>query len=403
MEKIRNLSIKKTIVLYMLSNLVISFVLSAFISRVAETVQRNIWLKYVDEDRYAAAVNAEKDDYEAKVPRPAAGTMSRRDYSISESCDFLETYSLLLPALFGTVVVVLLFYRNKIKVPLRELTRAAQRVAANDLDFRVGYENRDELGKLCVAFEKMRTQLARNNQDMWRQMEQEQELRAAIAHDLRSPLSVLSGYQEMLLEFIPDRTLTQDQVLEMLRAGQHQLTRINEFMTMLQDLSALEERPVRLESVPVAEFARGLAQTCQILAKQAGKHGTFVNEILAPVLGFDRSLVLEVAENLLANALRFATQSVTLSVAAANHQLRLTVSDDGAGFLEAQAEATRHFRPETADGLTHFRTNSGGDLKHFGLGLYICRLYCEKHGGKLLIGNAPGGGGEVQATFQLDE
>ena len=58
------------------------------------------------------------------------------------------------------------------------------------------------MGTLCKEFEMMRSDLADNNRKMWRMIEDEKALRNAIAHDIRSPLSILRGYQEMLLEFV---------------------------------------------------------------------------------------------------------------------------------------------------------------------------------------------------------
>ena len=53
-------------------------------------------------------------------------------------------------------------------------------------------------------FERMKEQLAENNHQLWKMIEEEKALRAAIAHDIRSPLSVLEGYQEMLSEYLPE-------------------------------------------------------------------------------------------------------------------------------------------------------------------------------------------------------
>ena len=64
----------------------------------------------------------------------------------------------------------------------------------------LSYENKDEMGTLCKEFEMMRSALADNNRKMWRMIDDEKVLRNAIAHDIRSPLSILRGYQEMLLE-----------------------------------------------------------------------------------------------------------------------------------------------------------------------------------------------------------
>ena len=59
-------------------------------------------------------------------------------------------------------------------------------------------------------FDHMKEELAQNNQKMWRMVEDEQVLRSAIAHDLRTPLTVLKGYQEMMMEFIPEEKLDRE-------------------------------------------------------------------------------------------------------------------------------------------------------------------------------------------------
>ncbi len=90
------------------------------------------------------------------------------------------------------------------KNPIEELELASQQIAHNNLDFHVRYENKDEMGRLCREFERMREQLAENNHRLWETIEEENALRAAIAHDIQSPLSILEGYQEMLSEYLPN-------------------------------------------------------------------------------------------------------------------------------------------------------------------------------------------------------
>ena len=86
-----------------------------------------------------------------------------------------------------------LFYKHKLKNPIEELELASQQVGRNNLDFHITYENKDEMGRLCEEFERMKEQLAENNHQLWKIIEEEKALRAAIAHDIRSPLSVLAG------------------------------------------------------------------------------------------------------------------------------------------------------------------------------------------------------------------
>ena len=83
----------------------------------------------------------------------------------------------------------LLFYKNKLKKPIDILNGASKKIANNNLDFKIQYDSKDEMGQLCSSFEKMRISLSENNSRMWRSMEERKRLNAAFAHDLRTPLT----------------------------------------------------------------------------------------------------------------------------------------------------------------------------------------------------------------------
>ena len=168
MDKIKNLSLKKTILLYLCVSLICSFLLSALVGGIASEVQQQIWWKYVDQEQYIQAEAGENSNYTVRIPRPSASRMSRWDHQVSELCDFLETYSVLLISLAGSGGAVFLFYRNKLKPPIEELGRASKMIGENNLDFQVDYTNKDEMGQLCQEFERMRRQLVLNNQKLWR-------------------------------------------------------------------------------------------------------------------------------------------------------------------------------------------------------------------------------------------
>lgn len=340
MDKIRNLSVRKTIVLYMAVSLMAAFLLSAFIVRSAGRIQERIWWKYVDEEQYFKVMDEENGRYIVSIPRPAEYEMTRRDHRISELCDFLQTYTILFLSILGSCLAVLLFYRNKLKTPIEELNRASRKIGENDLDFHIRYENRDEMGQLCREFEEMREQLFQNNRALWRVIEEEKALRAAIAHDIRSPLSVLKGYQEMLLDYLPDGTVSLEQGVEMLKES---------------------------------------AKQAALSFPDSGE--TFFG---------DKEVILEVLENLLSNALRYSETFVEISVEFSREELKLCVMDDGSGFSEGAEEATKAFHQQ----------NVKDSLKHAGLRLYISRLYCEKHGGKLLLENRDRAKTVVTAVFR---
>ena len=150
--------------------------------RIASTVQNNIWWNYVDQEEYFEMAEGDGRRYLPDVPRPHSYEMKEFDYHVSEICDFLQTFTVLIVSVAGSIIAVFLFYKHKLKCPIEELELASRQVGRNNLDFHITYENEDEMGGLCKEFERMRGQLAENNQQLWKMLEEEKALRAAIAH-----------------------------------------------------------------------------------------------------------------------------------------------------------------------------------------------------------------------------
>jgi hypothetical protein len=386
-DKVRNLSVRKTILLYLIISLLISFLLSAYITWAAAKVQEQIWWKYTDEDTYFAAVEMENESYMVQILRPESYEMSRMDHGISEACDFLQTYSVLIFSVVGSCVSVFLFYRNKLKKPIEELELASQRIADNDLAFRITYENRDEMGHLCHEFDRMRGQLEDNNRKLWHMIEDERALRSAIAHDIRSPLSVLKGYQEMLIDYFPDGTIDREKAVEMLQEGMKQIHRMDVFIDSMQKMNSLEHRTLKAERISSAQLEKDIQGELDILGKEKDIRLSVCQT--DEVFQGDQEVIMEVLENLLSNAIRYSRKRIDIKVSLTSELLTISVQDDGNGFLEDAEKVTSAFHQK----------NIKDSLTHTGMGMYLARLYCEKHGGKLLLDNEKSGGAIVTAVF----
>ncbi len=390
MDKIRNLSVRKTIFLYMAAALLCSFFLTAVVDRIADRTQTQIWWNYVDEEAYFKAVENEGPDFVADIPRPAAYEMTQTDHFVSELCDFLQTYTVLILSMAGSCAAVFFFYQNKLKKPIEELAQASKKIAENHLDFCISYENRDEMGVLCREFERMRKQLAQNNQILWKTIEEEKMLRAAIAHHIRAPLSVLKGYQEMLAEYLPGGEIDLEQAVEMLSECRHQIERMDAFVEAMRRLNSLESRKLKAGDISAGQLEEQIQAELAILGKEYGKQCVLqVSESKEEFYG-DKEIILEVTENLLSNALRYGKQQIVVAVNLGYSQLSICVRDDGDGFHEDAEKITGAF----------YGQNVKDSLKHAGLGMYISRLYCERHGGKLVLGNDQQGGAVVTAVFR---
>ncbi|MCM1192966.1 MAG: HAMP domain-containing histidine kinase [Butyrivibrio sp.] len=399
-NRIKNLSIRKALFLYTAVSLFCSFLLSAYIIVLANRTQAGIWRNYGKQDEFApekteiapAAEDVQQGKYDppaeaaapppaANVERPVLSRMTPHDRLASEICDFLQTYTMLLLPITGCCCAVFLFYRKKLKYPLAELMLASKNIAENNLQFHVIYESKDELGELCREFERMRARLAENNILLWRSLEEERALRAAIAHDIRSPLSVLKGYQEMLTDYLPNESISLEKAMEMLHECGKQLERMDKFVETMRKLSSLEQRELCPETLTAGQLEADLLAEISILEKEAGKRILLHTASTEDVFRGDRDIILEVTENLLSNALRYARTEVEITLSLSVGECRICVTDDGTGFSAKADESAKD------------------SLKHAGLGMYISRLYCEKHGGRLLSGNLQQGGASVTAVF----
>ena len=287
------------------------------------------------------------------------------------------------------------FYRWKIKKPLAVLNNASQKIAQNDLDFHVESPSSDEMGQLCQSFETMRASLEANSRALWDAVEERKRLNAAFSHDLRTPLTVLQGYSDFLLDTLPSGDLSPEKTVDTVLTMKRSLVRLQRYVESMNSLQRLEDLHPHRTEAGFSNLCGQLAETGAILRGEGRFQFSAQGE--GPLF-LDSELLFQVFENLLSNAGRYAQQMVWARAELSEGSLSLTVSDDGPGFppeaLKRAAEP--YYRGEK---------NAPERENHFGLGLYLCRVLCEKHGGSLQIENSPAGGAKVTARFlvQLEE
>lgn len=284
------------------------------------------------------------------------------------------------------VICAMIFYQRKLRRPIEILNSAAEKIAQSDLDFHVEYAPRDEMGRLCDSFEKMRAALQNSNREMWRNMEERRRLNAAFSHDLRTPLTVLKGHVELLRSGLPDESVEREEMLQEVAAMSKHIGRLENYVAAMSRLQRLEDLEIHASAVSADVFARSMRESAEILGKN--KKVTFISSP-GSYWHIDSEVVMQVFENLMSNAVRYARTQVMVKLVTDGKALELTVSDDGKGFSPQDLQkATEPF----------YRSESSASV-HLGLGLNICRVLCERHGGTILVRNSLTGGGEVRARF----
>ncbi len=267
--------------------------------------------------------------------------------------------------------------------PLQEITKATQAVAQGDLAQQVPVRTDDELGKLATSFNQMSADLAKSR-DLRRQMT------ADIAHDLRTPLSLILGHAEALSDGVLPPT---PETFDVIHDEARRLNRLVEDLRLLSLAEAgeltLATRSVQpqslLERAVVAHSPAAQQKQVELLLGDAPDD--------LPDVVADPDRMAQVLDNLVANALRYTPENGRIQLSAQqNHTvIQLKVQDSGPGMdgTELAHVFDRFYRGDKSR-----QRHAGGS----GLGLAIAKSIVVAHNGRIWAESAPGQG----ATFIIE-
>jgi signal transduction histidine kinase len=229
--------------------------------------------------------------------------------------------------------------------------------------------------------------------EAFRQAEVERELYAhAISHDLRSPLTVVQGFAEMLLTRFSEKPVEPD-VKTAVTAILHSSTRMEAMVADIVDAARADGRPMDLELSPL-ELERFLPEVIKhaLTASDQNRVSFEIAPGLQPVMA-DHERIERVLVNLLTNALRYSPSDTPILVRGfqKDGMLEISVTDRGSGIAPSDL-------PHIFD--RYYRSQVSRTKKGTGLGLYISRLLVEAHGGKIWVENNLQGEG-CTFTFTL--
>lgn len=279
-------------------------------------------------------------------------------------------------AIVGSVVVRRAIRRTTL--PLGEVMDAAGRVAGGDYDVRVEPQGAGEVRRLAESFNAMTAQLAAGDR-------RRRDLLADVAHELRTPLAVVQGNVEGMVDGVyPADTAHLSVVLD----GTQRIARL---LDDLFTLSTAEAGALRLhkETLDPGVVVADVVAAFRAQAEQAGVDLDADASPGLPALDADPHRLRQVLGNLVANAVQATPAGGTVLVAArsAPPHARFTVSDTGPGIPADQLRTVfdRYVRSDASAGA--------------GLGLAIARRLVEAHGGTITAESTPGAGTAITVTL----
>ena len=290
----------------------------------------------------------------------------------------------------GVALLIGLFLARTISGPVRELTAATQVVAQGELGHQVPVRRKDELGELAASFNQMSADLARST-ELRRQMT------ADIAHELRTPLSVIMGYTEALSDGKLEVTLTTFDILH--EEAQHLSRLVDDLRTLsLADAGELSFNCCLIHPQPMLEWAAS-AHTAQAHQQNVSLQVKVEQDL--PEVEVDPDRMAQVLGNLVSNALRFtpAGGEILLSgecrpecIDGHSHMVYLSVRDTGAGIAPEDL-------PHIFDRFYRVDKSRHHEEGESGLGLAIAKSIVGVHGGKISAESTLGAG--TTFTIQL--
>lgn len=387
-QRIRNLSFRKAMIAYILVLAAIVWGLSYLTMILCWQWEMNIWAEYGETENLKAVIY-EKGllwGYEK-------GIFLRLDEKKLLLFDICRVWCPYFYAFAGIIVTIFIFYRKRLKQPLCILEESVERIREDDLDFCIAYNSSDELGRLCDSVEAMRLELISGKKEMWRLIERQKELNAALAHDLRTPLTVLRGYTDFLARYIPEGKVSAEKLESTLELMAEHLKRLEEYSRTMKGIRSIEEVPFSPEQTELRSIRKKINEVVFALNQIKDVKIFYEENDSNRTIAADDGMIMEVLENMLSNSIRYAREKIEVmsDYDEVRKELLLTVRDDGPGFSEEQLiKALKPYYKE------HEKEEPD---EHFGIGLHICRELCRKHGGTLNVANSIKGGAVVTASF----
>lgn len=314
---------------------------------------------------------------------------------------------MLVGAAVGSSLALALVARRASRVISRKmapLTAAAERIGREELDFTVGRTNVREVNDVLDAMDTMRSSLAASLEARWQAERAQREQVASLAHDLKTPLTVLRANADYIAEELGDEVAPKSRERTDLAAAARDIAdgaeRLDTYVRLLIEASrgATEDAKTLVQPAALCEHIVAEAAPVARARNRELAAAVDLSVVNAPETLLDRVALARAVTNLVSNAAEHARSRTGLSCSIVNNSLIIKVTDDGAGFSPAALEhGCERFFTDDASRAAH------GDERHFGLGLYTAAEAARAHGGTISLANRPEGGAIVTLALPLSK
>ena len=309
--------------------------------------------------------------------------------SIFPSADLLLIIIILLEILASLFVISYIFGKYLGK-KIDKLLTVVYKIEQQDLDFEIQKSKLFEVDQALDALDHMRIALRQSLSKQWYDDKMRQDQLSALAHDLKTPLTIIRGNTELLFE--TSLSTEQRECAEYIENSSLQMQ--DYVQTLIEATKAWDSYQPCMKKVNMGSLLMRLKNQidglCAVnnitLHWDCGQYPAYITA--------DHDLLIRMLVNVLSNAVEHTPQggNVTFEVWEYNNELSFRITDTGTGFSdEALKHATEQFFMDD---------DSRNSKSHYGIGLYVAASIAKKHGGKILLENSVVASG-AKVTIQI--
>lgn len=281
--------------------------------------------------------------------------------------------------------------------PLEKLRRGTDEMRKGNLDYKIDYESKNEIGQVCADFDDMRVKLRASLKSQQQLERSRKEMIAGFSHDLNTPLTSIKGYLEGLLDGIAKTPEKQKEYLHTIYSAACDMEKLVGELFLFSKLDA-DQVSLALEKVKLVDYMADCCDEKRIELEKSEMELKFNNNcVIMALVRIDRGKFTRVILNILSNSVKYkkpGTGHIHITVSNDRYNAYIDVEDDGVGV--EKAELSHIFD-------TFYRVDPARTKVHegSGLGLSIAKQIIELHGGRIWAEGALGKGLTIHISLPL--